>query len=111
VSARNDSAGRHRSDGVIQEAPHLKRTIPIRFDLEGRAVGPISRVVIAPVVEADAVGIGGVRGMEAELARSRIEPVHAGHARLLVGGPGRLDVGDVEDPALIVKETVRSSGV
>ena len=62
--------------------------------------------MVTPVVEADTVRVGAVVGVEAVLEGARVKPVHGAVAMLLVFGPGRFHIADVEHAALVVEVAV-----
>ena len=74
----------------------------------GATAGTVGGKVVAPVVEADTVRVGAVVGVEAVLEGARVKSVHGAVAVLLVFGPGRFHIADVEHAALVVEVAVRA---
>ena len=107
ITGENPARG-YRPHGLLEQLAHREVTIFGGLYLEGPTAGPIRGVVVTPVVEVDAMGVGTVGRMKAERPGARVEPVHARCRRLLIGAPRRLDVRDVEHATLVVEEAIRA---
>ena len=105
VWAGNHAVGGHGAHRLAQQLLHAETAAAVWAHLISAAAGAIGSEVVAPVVEADAMRVGAVVGMEGVLEGARVEPVHGAVAVLLILLPGRLHVAHVEHAALIVKVT------